>query len=62
MKYTVSMRVDGRIDVEVEAANPDEAREAAIQAFEDADISKMDTVDAYPVTCYDKNGDIVKSY
>jgi len=62
MKYTVSMKVDGRIDVEVEAANPDEAKMAANVAFMEADLSNMEIVDAEPVNCSDESGNIVKDY
>jgi hypothetical protein len=61
-KYTVSMAVDGRIDVEVEAETPDEAFEAAIDAFTEVDLKGMDVVDSHPVNCYDDKGDIVKVY
>jgi len=55
-KFSVSMKVDGRITVEVEAETPEEAREAAIEAFGDADLSKMDYVDAEPLN-YNCEGD-----
>lgn len=61
-KYTVSMAVDGRVDVEVEAKTPDEAFEAAKNAFMDVDLKDMEVVDAHPVNCYDDKGDIVKDY
>ena len=61
-KYTVSMRVDGRIDIEVCADNPDEAWNKAKQAFGVSDLSKMDIVDLDPVNCYDKDGNIVKEW
>ena len=55
-KFSVSMKVDGRITVEVEAETPEEAREKAISAFEDADLSTMDFVDAEPLS-YTCDGD-----
>ena len=61
-KYTVSMAIDGRIDVEVEAETPDEAFEAAKDAFMDVDLKDMEVVDSHPVNCYDDKGDIVKDY
>lgn len=61
-KYTVSMAVDGRIDVEVDAESADEAFEAAKDAFMDMDLKKMEVVDSFPVNCSDENGDIVKDY
>lgn len=45
MKYIVSMSVDCRLDVEVEANSPDEAFESADTAFMDVDIPKADLVD-----------------
>ena len=63
MKYIVSMAVDCRLDVEVEANSPDEAFEAANAAFMDADLSKADIVDARPVNCSDaKTGELIKDY
>lgn len=62
MKYIVSMAVDGRIDVEVEAADVNEAKEKAEEAFCDANLSKMEIVGADAVTCYDAEGNILASY
>lgn len=65
MKYTVSMAVDGRIDIEVEAENPDEAREKAIEKFQTSDINfnkDMEIVDTNPVNCSDEDGNLVKDY
>lgn len=62
-KYIVSMAVDSRLDVEVEANSPDEAFEAAKTAFLDADISKAEVVDAHPVNCSDgETGERIKDY
>ena len=62
MKYTVSMAVDGRLDVNVEAGTPAEAFEKAKEEFMDASLSKMEVVDAKPVNCSDENGNIVEDY
>lgn len=62
MKYVVHMAVDGRIDLEVEAGSPEAAYDAAMAAFEDADLSRMDLVDGRPVCCEDGTGAIVKEY
>jgi hypothetical protein len=61
MKYTVSMRIDGRIDFEVEASSPQEALEKSADEFADADIdlNKMNYIDVTPVTTYDENGNNV---
>jgi hypothetical protein len=61
-KYIVHMAVDGRIDLEVEAENPADAYIKAFGAFGDADLSKMEVIDAKPVHCEDETGEIVKEY
>ena len=61
-KFTVSMAVDGRIDVEVEADTPEEAFEVAKDAFMDADLKNMEVVDAHPVNCSDDKGNLIKDY
>lgn len=58
MKYTVSMKVEGRVDVEVEAKNPKEAKLKAYQAFGGADLSKMDFTEVDPVNCTDEDGNL----
>ena len=62
MKYTVSMAVDGRIDIEVEADTPDEAFEKAEEAFSTADLTKMEIVGRNPVNCSNEDGFLVKDY
>ena len=62
MKYIVHMAVDGRIDLEVEAEDPDAAYDEALAAFGDADLSLMEVVDGRPVCCEDGTGTIVKEY
>ena len=62
-KYIVHMAGDGRIDLEVEADNPDAAYVKAMSAFESADLSRMEVVDGGPVSCKDdETGRIVKEY
>lgn len=51
--FTVSMAVDGRIDVMVEAKTVQEAFEKAKDAFMEEDLSDMETVDAKPVNATD---------
>ena len=51
MKYFVSMKVDGRIDVEVEADNAKEALEKAKDEIIDVDLTNMEFIDAEPVSC-----------
>lgn len=62
MKYIVHMAVDGRIDLEVEAENPGAAYAEALNDFFDADLSRMEVVDARPVHCEDEEGRIVEEY
>ena len=62
MKYTVSIAVDGRIDIEVDANNKDEAREKALDAFANADLSKMEVVGTSAVNCSDDDGNLIADY
>lgn len=57
MKYTVSIAVDGRIDVEVEADSFEDAKDKAIEAFRDVDLSKMEVVGGEAVNAEDENGE-----
>lgn len=63
MRYHVSMRVDGRISVEVDAANVQDAFDKAIKRWEtgDFDFNKMDIVDSYPVNAEDEDGNLTDS-
>lgn len=62
-KYVVCMAVDGRIDLEVEADDPDDVYVKAMSAFGGADLSHMEVVDGRPVSCKDdETGKIVKEY
>lgn len=58
-KFTVSMAVDGRVDVAVDADTPQEAFEKAKLAFVDADLANMTIVDASPVNAYDEETGIL---
>lgn len=62
MKFTVSIAVDGRIDIEVDANNKDEAREKALDAFGNADLSKMVIVGTSAVNCSDDDGNLIADY
>ena len=62
MKYTVSIAGDGRIDVEVDAADPNEARGKALDAFANADLSKMEIVGTSAVNCSDDDGNLIADY
>lgn len=61
-KYIVSMAVDGRIDVEVDAESVAEAFKVAEDAFMEADLKNMEVVDSRPVNCSDEDGHILESY
>lgn len=60
--FTVSMAVDGRIDVTVQAETPQEAFELAKEAFMDADLSKLELVDAKPVNATDNETQTLTDY
>ena len=62
MKYIVSMAIDGRLDIEVEADTPLDARCEAIRAFATADLSGMTIIGKDAVNCSDENGNIVMDY
>ena len=57
-KFTVTIAVDGRLDIEVEARNLMEAKEKAIEAFATADLSKMEIVGSDPVNCTDEDDNL----
>lgn len=57
-KFTVSIAVDGRLDIEVEARNPIEAKKKAIEAFATADLSKMEIVGRDAVNCMDEDDNL----
>lgn len=59
MKYSVSIKVDGRITLEVDADNPHEAAEVAMREFATADLARMDVADFFPVNCEDAEGNLV---
>ena len=56
MKYIVSVAVDGRIDVEVEANSFVEANEKARHEVGNCDWNTMDLVNVCPVNAEDENG------
>lgn len=60
MKYIVSMAVDGRVDVEVEADSVRDAFHLANLA--NADMAKMEIVGSHPVNCSDENGNLLEDY
>lgn len=56
MKYLVSVAVDGRINVEVEADNFEEARRFAEYEASNTDWNMMELVDFHSVNAEDENG------
>lgn len=63
MKYYVSMKVDGRVTVEVDAKSANEAFDKAIEKWETEDINLngMEIVDSCPVNCEDEDGNLTDS-
>ena len=55
-EYTISMKVDGRIDITVKATDPEEAKRKAERVWEteDIDFNKMEIVDSFPVNCFNE--------
>ena len=64
MKYYVSMKVDGRMTVEVDAKDANEAFDKAEREWEtgEFDFNKnMEIVDSFPVNAEDENGNLTDS-
>jgi hypothetical protein len=59
MKYNVSLAIDGRIDVQVEADNFEEARSKA--SLDGVDLNDMDIINCSAVNAEDENG-VFKDY
>ena len=60
--FTVSMAVDGRVDVIVRAETPQEAFEQAKKAFMNDDLSKLELIDARPVNATDNETQTLTDY
>lgn len=60
MKYYVGIAIDGRVYVEVEADNFDEAKEKAIKTFEDMDFGQLENIEAKVINAEDENGKFKK--
>lgn len=56
MQYTVSIAIDGRIDVQVEADSFEEAELVALGEVWYCDFSTMDIIDTNAVRAEDENG------
>ena len=61
MRYTVSMAIDARLDIDVEAENPEAAREAAMEKFLDCDLKNIEMIGWKPVNATDEN-DVLTDY
>ena len=46
MSYSITMRVEGRYNVEIEAGNLEEAKEKASEAFCEADFGELEDIDS----------------
>jgi len=58
MKYIVSLAVDGRVDVNVEAPNVKIAKEKALQAFIGVNIGDIELINVSPVNATDEDDNI----
>lgn len=56
MKYVVSVAIDGRIDVEVDADSFEEAKDKAVLQAGDSDWNRIELVSCNPVNAEDENG------
>lgn len=59
MKYIVSVAIDGRIDVEIDANSFEEARQLAVYEVGNADWNMMELVSCNSVNAEDENGKFV---
>lgn len=60
MKYYVTLAVDTRINIEVEANNLEEAEVKAQEEFMEIDIGDLDYADSFVVSVEDENGVFVE--
>ena len=56
MKYIVSMAIDGRVDVEVEADSFQDARDKARKEVWDVDCGEINIIGCDAVNAEDENG------
>lgn len=61
MKYVVSVAVDGRVDVEVDAKNFEEAKEKACEEVGCIDFNRLEFIEWKAVNAEDENG-VFKDY
>lgn len=60
MKYYVTLAVDTRINIEVEANNLEEAEVKAQEEFMEVDIGDLNYADSFVVSVEDENGIFVE--
>lgn len=60
MKYYVTLAVDTRINIEVEANNLEEAEVKAQEEFMEIDIGDLNYADSFVVSVEDENGVFVE--
>ena len=60
MKYYVTLAVDTRINIEVEANNLEDAEAKAQEEFMEVDIGDLDYADSFVVSVEDENGVFVE--
>ena len=61
MKYIVSLQLDGRMDIEVDAPDFETAKQSALAEFSCMDkneLSKMEVLEADAVNAEDENGEL----
>ena len=57
MKYTVSIAIDARLDIEVEANSFEDAKEKALLEVGNADLHTMEFISTHAVNAEDENGE-----
>ena len=59
MKYVVSIAINGRLDVEVDANSFEEAKQIACGDIYDEDFGNLECIDWHAVNAEDENGKFV---
>ena len=62
MKYYVTLKIEARYVVGVEADNVDDARDRAIDEYMDADFGEAQDIEAEPIVVEDDLGNYVWEY
>ena len=62
MKYYVTLKIEARYVVGVEADNVDDARDRAIDEYMDADFGEAQDIEAEPIIVEDDLGNYVWEY